>query len=82
MKKVGEIEVQAWYVSHAETLAQNVVGQIIAFVIMSLFGIETEKTIQIQATFLVVAYIRGYIIRRIFNRIQQRVIDKQNQSRI
>lgn len=57
---------QPWYVSHAETLAQNVVGQLIAFVVLHAYGIETATGLQLQVTFLIVAYARGYAIRRAF----------------
>ena len=58
---------QPWYESHAETIAQNVVGQLFAFAILKLYGIETATTLQLQLTFLAVAYVRGYYIRRFFN---------------
>lgn len=61
---------QRWYVSHAETIAQNVVGQLIAFCVLYAYGIKGSTGIQIQLTFLVVAYIRGYCIRRVFNWIE------------
>lgn len=63
---------QPWYVSHAETIAQNVVGQMLAFVILWAYGIETATGLQLQATFLVVAYLRGYMIRRAFDRFNSR----------
>lgn len=57
---------QPWYVSHAETIAQNVVGQVLAFFILWAYGIDTATGLQMQVTFLVVAYARGYGIRRAF----------------
>lgn len=63
---------QPWYVSHAETIAQNVVGQILAFVIFWAYGIETATGLQLQIIFLVVAYLRGYAIRRAFDRFNSR----------
>lgn len=61
---------QRWYVSHAETIAQNVVGQVLAAVILLAYGIPWASTgWKLQATFLVVAYARGYAIRRFFNRL-------------
>ena len=58
---------QKWYVSHAEALTQNIVGLLIAFVILKLFGLSTAQSIQIQIVFFFVSYIRSYTIRRIFN---------------
>jgi len=59
---------QRWYISHAETIAQNVVGQLLATIILLAYGIPWSSTgWKMQATFLVVAYARGYVIRRIFN---------------
>lgn len=40
---------QKWYISHAETLTQNVLGLVIAFIILKLFGLSTTQSIQIQA---------------------------------
>lgn len=59
---------QAWYVSHAETIAQNVAGQALAFIILWAYGVDSATGLQLQATFLVVAYLRGYAIRRAFDR--------------
>lgn len=61
---------QRWYVSHAETIAQNVVGQLLAFVILWCYDIKGSTGLQLQLTFLVVAYVRGYLIRRFFNRLK------------
>lgn len=59
---------QPWYISHAETIAQNVIGQLLAFVILWCYGIKGSTGLQLQVTFLVVAYLRGYLIRRWFER--------------
>jgi hypothetical protein len=60
---------QPWYVSHAETIAQNVVGQIIAFIIFWCYDIRGSQGLLLQATFFVAAYARGYAIRRVFELI-------------
>lgn len=57
---------QPWYISHAETIAQNVGGQAVAFVILWAYGITGSQGLALQLTFLVAAYIRGYTIRRWF----------------
>lgn len=64
---------QRWLVSHAETIAQNVVGQLLAFVILWVYDIPwSDKGWKLQITFLVVAYARGYAIRRIANWLENR----------
>lgn len=60
---------QPWYISHAETIAQNVIGQLLATLILWIYNIPFNgQGWKIQLTFLVVAYLRGYAIRRLFNR--------------
>jgi hypothetical protein len=59
---------QPWYISHAETIAQNVFGQIIAFALLWAFGITGSQGLQIQVAFFFAAYARGYTIRRAFER--------------
>ena len=61
---------QKWYVSHAESLAQNICGLLIAFVILKIWGMSTTESIGLQAIFFIASYIRSYIIRRIFNGIE------------
>jgi hypothetical protein len=55
-----------------ETIAQNLIGQIFAYVILTAFGETTATSLKIQAVFLVVAFARGYVIRRVFNSIRER----------
>lgn len=64
------MKAQPWYISHAETIAQNVVGQILAYFILWSYGIESATGLKLQLTFLIVAYARGYAIRRIFNKVR------------
>lgn len=61
---------QPWYVSHAETIAQNVIGQLLAFIVLWCYDIKGSTGLKLQLTFLVVAYVRGYAIRRFFNRMK------------
>jgi hypothetical protein len=64
---------QPWYVSHAETITQNVLGQLMAVVILWVYDIPFKTTgWKLQLTFFVVAYIRGYSVRRFFNWLQSR----------
>ena len=58
---------QPWYTSHAETITQNVIGQLCAAIILWVFNIPWESGWKLQVTFFVVAYIRGYTIRRLFD---------------
>lgn len=64
---------QKWYVSHAETLAQNVFGQIIAFVVLHLYGMDVSTSLQIQVILFVASYVRSYVIRRTFNSLGDRL---------
>lgn len=64
---------QRWLASHAETITQNVVGQLLAVAILWAYGINWQTTgWKMQLTFFVVAYARGYAIRRIFNKINMK----------
>lgn len=54
--------------AHIESLAQNVVGLIIAFCILKGFGMSTHDSLVLQAIFFVTSYIRSYTIRRLFNK--------------
>lgn len=58
---------QKWYVSHAETLAQNIFGLLIAFIILKLWGLSTTDSVKLQAIFFISSYLRSYTIRRFFN---------------
>lgn len=60
---------QKWYISHAETLAQNIIGQVIAFLVLHLYGMDVETSLQIQVILFVTSYLRSYLIRRAFNAI-------------
>jgi hypothetical protein len=64
---------QKWYVSHAETLAQNVFGLLIGFLVLQAFGISVSESLQLQAVLFVASYIRSYIIRRTFNSLGDRL---------
>lgn len=60
---------QKWYISHAETITQNVLGLIISFIILRIFGMSVNESIQLQSVFFVVSYIRSYLVRRTFDRL-------------
>lgn len=59
------------YIPHIEALTQNIVGLIIAFIILKLFGMSFTESILLQSIFFVTSYIRSYVIRRIFKNIIQ-----------
>lgn len=59
---------QKWYHSHAETIAQNVTGLIISFIVLKLWGMSTHESLSLQAIFFFTSYARSYIIRRMFNK--------------
>ena len=59
---------QKWYISHAETIAQNVIGLLVGFCILKLWGLSSTESIGLQSIFFITSYIRSYIIRRVFNR--------------
>jgi hypothetical protein len=69
MQQLSELEImrQSWINSHKETIAQNVIGQILAFAILWAYGASLAFSFKLQVTFLVVSYARGYAIRRWFN---------------
>lgn len=61
---------QPWYISHAESLAQNIIGLIISFIILKIWGMSTSESIGLQAIFFITSYIRSYLIRRFFNNLE------------
>lgn len=61
---------QPWYVSHAEALAQNIIGLIISFIILKLWGLSTSDSLGLQVIFFITSYTRSYLIRRFFNNLE------------
>ena len=53
---------------HLETLAQIVSGNIIALVILSLYGMTLTQSLSLQVIFFVTSYIRSYFIRKMFSK--------------
>ena len=51
---------------HIESITQNIIGMVIAFIILKCFGISTHQSIAIQSVFVVTSYIRSYLIRMFF----------------
>ena len=51
---------------HLETLAQILVGNVVALVILSLYGMTLTQSLSLQVVFFVTSYIRSYFIRKTF----------------
>lgn len=58
---------------HLETLTQNIVGLVVAFIILTLWGLPFIESLALQTIFFVTSYIRGYCIRKLF-----RSLNKEN----
>lgn len=56
---------------HIEALTQNIIGMIVAFIILKIFGMSFTESILLQSIFFITSYIRSYAIRRIFKNIIQ-----------
>lgn len=67
---------QKWYESHLETIAQTVGGLIISFIILQAFGMSVHESIKLQVVFLIASYARSYLIRRGFEKWNQRKLVK------
>ena len=51
---------------HLETLAQILVGNIVALVILYFYGMTLTQSLSLQVIFFVTSYIRSYFIRKTF----------------
>ena len=54
---------------HLETLAQILVGNVVALVILSLYGMTLTQSLSLQVVFFITSYIRSYFIRKMFIKI-------------
>ena len=54
---------------HLETLAQILVGNIVALVILSLYGMTLTQSLSLQVVFFITSYIRSYFIRKTFSKL-------------
>ena len=59
---------------HLETLAQILVGNVVALVILSLYGMTLTQSLSLQVVFFVTSYIRSYFIRRTFSKLGKEVL--------
>ena len=55
--------------THLETLAQIISGNIIALVILYFYGMSLQQSLSLQIVFFITSYIRSYFIRRTFNKL-------------
>ena len=60
--------------THLETLAQIISGNIIALVILYFYGMSLQQSLSLQLIFFVTSYIRSYFIRRTFSKLGKEVI--------
>jgi hypothetical protein len=58
---------QSKLLSHAEAMTQNLLGLLIAFLVLQFFGVPFFTSLKIQGTLFVLSYIRSYGVRRFFN---------------
>ena len=54
---------------HIETLTQMIVGLILGYVILRMFGLTNSQSITLQIIFFIVSYARSYSIRWVFKEI-------------
>ena len=54
---------------HLETLAQILVGNVVALVILYFYGMSLQQSLSLQLIFFVTSYIRSYFIRRTFSKL-------------
>ena len=59
---------------HLETLAQILVGNIIALVILYFYGMSLQQSLSLQIVFFITSYIRSYFIRRTFSKLGKEVL--------
>ena len=57
---------------HLETLAQILVGNVVALVILSLYGMTLTQSLSLQVIFFITSYVRSYFIRKMFIKIHSR----------
>ena len=54
---------------HIETLTQMIIGLILGYVILRMFGLTNTQGITLQIIFFIVSYARSYTIRWVFKEI-------------
>ena len=59
---------------HLETLAQILVGNVVALVILSIYGMTLTQSLSLQVVFFITSYIRSYFIRKTFSKLGKEVL--------
>lgn len=59
---------------HLETLAQILVGNVVALVILYFYGMSITQSLSLQAIFFITSYIRSYFIRKTFSKLGKEVL--------
>ena len=54
---------------HIETLTQMIVGLLLGYVILRMFGLTNTQSITLQIIFFIVSYARSYTIRGLFKEV-------------
>ena len=54
---------------HLETLAQILVGNVVALVILYFYGMNLTQSLSLQVVFFIASYIRSYFIRKTFSKL-------------
>ena len=54
---------------HLETLAQILVGNVVALVILYFYGMTLTQSLSLQVVFFITSYVRSYFIRKMFIKI-------------
>lgn len=57
--------------AHLETSVQMVVGLIIGYVILRMFGLTSTQSVALQSVIFVTSYLRSYTIRSIFAKLNR-----------
>ena len=55
---------------HLEALTQNILGILIAFTILHLWGMSMSESVALQCIFFITSYIRSYLVRKVFKRFE------------
>ena len=53
---------------HLETLAQILVGNVVALVILYFYGMTLTQSLSLQVVSFITSYIRSYFIRKVFSK--------------
>lgn len=60
---------QTWCAKHAETIVQNVLGQLIGLAILLAFQVDFHTAWKMEVAFFIASYIRSYYVRSFFDKM-------------